>query len=188
MKKTLLTFALLLATMAAGAQDIELTPDGAYEKKDVVMVDSVSAAVLYDRAMIALTDWTGPDGKASAGIDYQNQETHTVVYKGSFYAGNRKWMMTQIDRYANFTVKVRCKDGRAQVVVNVGTITSTVASNGRSQTMSIGKAIEELKKTSGSRRERGEEAVAYITDTADNILQAMKLSLQGKGKNADDDF
>ena len=188
MKKAILFFALLLATLTAGAQDIELTPDGAYERKEVVTVDSVSAAVLYDRAMMALTDWTGPDGKAKAGIDYQNQETHTVVYKGRFYAGNRKWMMTQIDRYANFTVKVRCKDGRAQVTVNVGTITSTVASNGRSQTMTIGKAIEELKKTSGSRRDRGEEAVAYITGTADNILASMKAALAADGGGNDDDF
>lgn len=188
MKQALLTFALLLATLTAGAQDIELTPDGAYEKKEVVTVDSVSSAVLFDRAMIALTDWTGPDGKAKAGIDYQNQETHTVVYKGRFYAGSRSWMMTKIERYANFTVKVRCKDGRAQVVVNVGTITATVASNGRSQTMSIGKAIEELKKTSGSRRERGEEAVAYITGTADNILASMKAALAVDGGGGDDDF
>ena len=188
MKKVFFIFALLLSGLTAGAQDIELTPDGAYERKEVVTVDSASAAVLYDRAMIALTDWTGPDGKAKAGIDYQNQETHTVIYKGSFYAGNRKWMMTQIDRYANFTVKVRCKDGRAQVTVNVGTLTAVMASNGRSQTFTLGETIDELKKMSGKRRERGEETVAYITDTADNILQAMKLSLQGNGKNADDDF
>ena len=180
----------MLATMAAGAQDIEFTPDGAYERKDVVTVDSVSAAVLFDRAMMALTDWTGPDGKACAGIDYQNQETHTVVYKGSFYAGNRKWMMTQIDRYANFTVKVRCKDGRAQVTVNVPTLTVTVASNGRTRTASLAEVVGEMKKTSGARRERGEEAVQYIIDTADNLFNAMKLRLHGQGGSTgdDDDF
>jgi len=188
MKQTLLTFALLLATLTAGAQDIELTPEGAYERKEVVTVDSVSAAVLYDRAMMALTDWAGPDGKAKAGIDYQNQETHTVVYKGSFYAGNRKWMTTTIDRYANFTLKVRCKDGRAQVTVNVPTLTATVASVGRSQTWNLGEAIAEMEKTSGSRRERGEEAVAYITDTADNILASMKAALAVDGGGGDDDF
>ena len=188
MKKVLFIFALLLSGLTAGAQDIELTPDGAYEKKEVVTVDSVSAAVLYDRAMIALTDWTGPDGKAKAGIDYQNQETHTVIYKGSFYAGYRKIFMNAIDRYANFTVKVRCKDGRAQVTVNVGTLTGVMASNGLSRTFTLGESIDELKKRSGKRRERGEETVAYITDAADNILQAMKLSLQGKEKDADDDF
>ena len=188
MKKVLLTIALLAVWLMASAQDIELTPDGAYERKEVVTVDSVNATTLYDRAMIALTDWTGPDGKAKSGIDYQNQETHTVIYKGSFYAGYRKILMNAIDRYANFTVKVRCKDGRAQVTVNVGTLTAVMASNGRSRTFTLGEAIDELKKRSGKRLERGEETVAYITDTIDNILQAMKLSLQGNGKNADDDF
>lgn len=186
MKKVLFIFALMLSGLTAGAQDIELTPDGAYERKEVVTVDSVSAATLYDRAMIALTDWMGPDGKAKAGIDYQNPDTHTLIYKGRFYAGYRKIFMNVIDRYANFTVKVRCKDGRAQVTVNVGTLTAVM--NGRIQTVTLGESIAYLKKRSGKRRERGEETVTYITNTADNILQAMKLSLQGKGKNADDDF
>lgn len=191
MKKVFLFFALLLSGLTAGAQDIELTPDGAYERKEVVTVDSASAAVLYDRAMMALSDWAGPDGKAKAGIDYQSQETHTVVYKGSFYAGARKWMMTQIDRHANFTVKVRCKDGRAQVTVNVSTLTATVASNGRTRTASLAEVIGEMKKTSGARRERGEDAMAYITNTADNLFNAMKLRLQGHSGSTDggdDDF
>ena len=188
MKRAFFIFALVLAGLTAGAQDIELTADGSYERKEVVEVDSVSAAVLYDRAMMALSDWTGPDGKAKAGIDYQNPDTHTLIYKGSFYAGYRKILMNVIDRYANFTVKVRCKDGRAQVTVNVGTLTAVMASNGRSRTITLGEAIAELKKRSGKRLERGEEAVAYITDTADDILQAMKLRIQGKGNNADDDF
>jgi hypothetical protein len=160
-----------------------------YERKEVVDVDGVNAAVLYDRAMMALSDWTGPDGKAKAGIDYQNQETHTVIYKGTFSLGFKNVFLGDgWNRYANFTVKVRCKDGRAQVTVNVGTLTAALASNGRSQTFTLGESIAELKKRSGKRRERGEETATYITDTADNILQAMKLSLQGKGKNADDDF
>lgn len=187
MKKSLITFALLLSGLTAGAQDIQLTPDGAYERKEVVTVDSVSAAVLYDRAMMALADWTGPDGKANAGIDYQNQETHTVVYKGRFYAGFRSWMMTKIERYANFTVKVRCKDGRAQVTVNVPTLTAIVASNGRRQTWNLGEAIKEMEKTSGKRREQGEEAVAYITGNADMILAAMKGALSGSGGGGDED-
>lgn len=190
MSKFILSIALMLA-MAAGAQasDIVLTADGAYEKKDVVTVDSVSAAVLFDRAMMALSDWTGPDGKAKAGIDYQNQETHTVIYKGSFYAGSRKWKMTRIERYANFTLKVRCKDGRAQVTANVGSLTATVELNGRSRTMSLGEAIRELEKTSGDRRERGEESVDYIVSTIDGIFNAMVLYLRGQGSSlSDDDF
>lgn len=81
MKKVFFIFALLLSGLTAGAQDdvygfrdkavdehqknggstgTELTSDGAYENQEVVTVDSASAAVLYDRAMMALSDWTGP--------------------------------------------------------------------------------------------------------------------------------
>lgn len=190
MKKALTTIAFLLVTMTAGAQtDIQLNDKGEYERKEVVTVDSASAATLYDRAMLALTDWTGPDGKAKAGIDYQSQETHTVVYKGTFYAGSRKWMLTRINRYANFTVRVRCKDGRAQVTVNIPTLTATVESNGRTRTVNLGEAFKQLEETKGKRRERGEEAVNYITSTADNMLAAMTAALQGAGTaGSDDDF
>jgi len=188
MKKVLFTFALLLATLTAGAQDIELTPEGAYERKEVVTVDSASAAVLYDRAMIALTDWTGPDGKAKAGIDYQNQETHTVVYKGRFSVCTRTYRLVRFERYANFTVKVRCKDGRAQVTVTIPTLTIIIPSNGRTQTSTFREVISELKKASEKQRERGEATIETITDTADDIHKAMLAALKGLGNVGDDDF
>lgn len=190
MKKVFTFFAFLSIAMMAGAQtELQLNEKGEYERKEVVKVDSVSASALYDRAMLALTDWTGPDGKAQAGIDYQSQETHTVVYKGKFYAGARNWMTTRINRYANFTVRVRCKDGRAQVTVNIPTLTATVESTGRTQTWNLGEAFKQVEKTSGKRRERGEEAVNYITSTADNMLAAMTAALRGAGTaGGDDDF
>ena len=83
MKKIFLLL-VLFTCINANAQDIELTESGAYEKKVVVVVDSAKAIVLFERAMIALSDWTGPDGKAKAGIDYQEKETGTVIYKGFF--------------------------------------------------------------------------------------------------------
>lgn len=188
MKKVLFTLALLLATLTAGAQNIELTPDGAYERKEVVTVDSASAAVLYDRAMIALTDWTGPDGKAKAGIDYQNQETHTVVYKGRFSAGTRTKGLVRFERYANFIVKVRCKDGRAQVTVTIPTLTSTISSNGRTQTSTFREVISYIQKASEKQRERGEATIGTITATADDIHKAMLAALKGLGNVGGDDF
>ena len=83
MKRVFILFA-LFACINAKAQDIKLTDTGAYEKKEVVVVDSVKAIILFERAMIALSDWTGPDGKAKAGIDYQEKETGTVIYKGRY--------------------------------------------------------------------------------------------------------
>ena len=189
MKKVLFIFALLLATLTAGAQDIELTPDGAYEKKEVVTVDSVSAAVLYDRAMIALTDWTGPDGKAKAGIDYQNQETHTVIYKGMFSLGFKNTFLGDgWHRYANFTLKVRCKDGRAQVTVTVGTMTGIYNRGNIERSWTIAEIKEAAKKSKGARRERGETLLADIVETADGIMAAMGAKLKAADSGDDDDF
>ena len=189
MKKILFIFALLLAGMSAGAQDIQLTPDGTYERKEVVTVDSVSAAVLYDRAMIALTDWTGPDGKAKAGIDYQNQETHTVIYKGTFSLGFKNVFLGDgWDRYANFTLKVRCKDGRAQVTVTVVTMTGIYNRGNIERSWTIAEIKEAVKNSKGAKRERGETLLTDIVETADGIMAAMGAKLMAADSGDDDDF
>ena len=189
MKKVFLFFALVLAGLTAGAQDIELTPDGAYERKEVVTVDSVSAAVLYDRAMIALTDWTGPDGKARAGIDYQNQETHTVIYKGTFSLGFKNTFLGDgWHRYANFTLKVRCKDGRAQVTVTVGTMTGIYNRGNIERSWTVGEIQKAVMKSKGARHERGEMLLADIVETADGIMAAMGVKLKAADGGGDDDF
>lgn len=189
MKKVFLFFALLLATLTAGAQDIELTPEGAYERKEVVTVDSVSAAVLYDRAMIALTDWTGPDGKAKAGIDYQNQDTHTLIYKGTFSLGFKNTFLgAGWNRYGNFTLKVRCKDGRAQVTVTVASVTFIHNSANVEQSYTIAELKEAVNNVEGARRERGETLLADIVETADGIMTAMVAKLMAADGGDDDDF
>lgn len=190
MKKAFLFFALLLSGMTAGAQDIQLTPEGAYERKEVVTVDSASAAVLYDRAMIVLTDWTGPDGKAKAGIDYQNQETHTVVYKGTFSLGFKNTFLGDgWHRYANFTLKVRCKDGRAQVTVTVGTMTGIYNRGNIERSWTVGEIQKAVMKSNGAKRKRGEILLADIVDTADGIMAAMKQALKDTDTDGvDDDF
>lgn len=186
MKKVFLFFA-LLAAMTAGAQDIELTTSGAYEKQEVVTVDSVSAAVLYDRAMMALTDWAGPDGKAKVGIDYQNQETHTVVYKGMFSLGFKNTFLGDgWHRYANFTLKVRCKDGRAQVTVMVGTMTGIYSRGNIERSWTIAEIKEAVNKSKGAKRKRGEMLLADIVETADGIEDAMGSKLKATDKETDD--
>ena len=77
MKKVLLAM-VLLATLPISAQEINLTESGAYEKKEVVVVDSVKASVLFGRAMEALSDWTGTDGRSRAGLDYHDKESGTL--------------------------------------------------------------------------------------------------------------
>lgn len=188
MKKVFLFFA-LLSGLTAGAQDIELTTEGAYEKKEVVTVDSVIAAVLYDRAMMALSDWTGPDGKAKVGIDYQNQETHTVIYKGMFSLGFKNTFLGDgWHRYANFTLKVRCKDRRAQVTVTVGTMTGIYNRGNIERSWTIAEIKEAVNKSKGAKRERGETLLTDIVETADGIMAAMGAKLMAADDGEDDDF
>ena len=189
MRKVFLFFALMLAILTVGAQDIQLTPDGAYERKEVVTVDSASAAVLYDRAMIALTDWTGPDGKAKAGIDYQNQETHTVIYKGTFSLGFKNVFLGDgWHRYANFTLKVRCKDGRTQVTVTVGSVTGIYSRGNFERSWTVEEVQKAVNKSKGAKRDRGKMLLADIVETADGIMAAMGVKLKAADVGDDDDF
>lgn len=180
--------AMVACSMSAGAQVIELNEQGAYERKEVIEVDSVAAGVLYDRAMVALAEWTGPDGKATAGVDYKNQETHTVIYKGAYYLGFKKHMLSGFDRYANYTLKVRCKDGKAQVTLTVPTVTTVFVKNGQRRTYSLVDILD-LQADSGKKRaDRIDELMERLQWNADNIVAAMKERLKGAGEEEEDDF
>ena len=187
MKKVLL-FAMLVATMTATAQDIELNEQGAYERKEVVQVDNVKAATLYDRAMVALSEWTGPDGKAKVGLDYQNQETHTIIYKGVYYLGFKRIMLSGWDRYANFTLKVRCKDGRAQITVNVPTVTGIYQQNGMKKVYNLNEVLDIKSKSGKKRTERMEVLISNLKNNADALIEAMTAKLKGGTTTDDDDF
>lgn len=203
MKKAFMTTMLLLAGLAASAQDdvygsgkkgkadtekaeAAMVSD-TYEKQEVVTVDSVSAVVLYERAMIALSDWTGADGKSKIGIDYQNQETHTVIYKGRYSLGFKNTFLGDgWERYADFTLRVRCKDGRAQVTVTVPTMTAKYNRNGMTRQWTYGELVKQVEKSSGNRHERGVGLLEDLKDTADWLLLSMMQRLKDGG--GDDDF
>lgn len=188
MKKVLFLL-LTCAAMTANAQDIELNEQGAYERKEVVQVEGTTAATLYDRAMIALSEWNGPDGKSKAGLDYQNQETHTIIYKGTYYLGFKKILLTGWDRYANFTLKVRCKDGRAQLTVNVPTVTAIFQKNGAKRIFSLEEVLDIKEKSGKKRIERIEDLVNRLKNNADALIAAMSEKLKGgETPSADDDF
>lgn len=123
MKKLLSITIVLLAAINASAQKVELT-NGIYEKKVVVNADSVKAGTLYVRSLEALSDLAGSQGKSKMGIDVQDKEEGLIVYKGRYYLGYEKAnMLYGWDTYADFTLKVRCKDGKAQLSLTVPSMT-----------------------------------------------------------------
>lgn len=177
----------MMVHLSVMAQTIELNESGAYEKREVVIVDSVSAGVLFSRAMEALSDWNGPDGKAKVGIDYQDKESGTVIYKGRYSLGFKNVFLGDgWRRYSDFTLKVKCKDGKAQVTVTVSTMTGEYNRNGMTRDWSLVELMDMVKKSKGNRKGRGEALLEDLVGTADGLVNAMCERL--KNGNEGDDF
>ena len=102
MKKVL--FALLMMTCNSLSAQTTLNESGVYEMKEVVQVDGVNAQTLYLRALEALSDWTGTEGRSKFGIDHQDKESATIIYKGKDYLGFRRYMMYGWYIFADFTL------------------------------------------------------------------------------------
>lgn len=180
----LLTF---FACISANAQEIELNENGVYEKKEVVKVDSVKANVLYERAMIALSDWTGPDGRSKAGIDYQDKESGTIIHKGNYYMGFRHVILRAgWDMFADFTMKVRCKDGRAQITMTIPSMTGKYSANNNERTVPLSEIVNKIHEK-GKKKRPTHEYLPKIPEVASTLISAMCERLK-QGGAEDDDF
>jgi len=191
MKKRLFLMGLMgfMGVMGAMAQvmDIPLNESGGYEKKEVVEVAGATAADLYVRAMEALSDWRGPDGKAEAGLDFHDKDAGVVNYKGKFSLGYKKGFLgNDLKRCANFILKVRCKDGKAQVTVTVPTVTAMAVKTGMRKDFSVKETLEMLEGLKGDRRERAIDTMNDLKETVDMLVVAMSNRL--KNGSGDDDF
>ena len=123
MKKMFLAIAMVATSLTTFAQ-ATLSADGSYESKIVENYESMSAQDIYVNALEVLSDWTGSQKNSSIDIDIQDKETGLIVFKGQYFLGFHKTNgMCGYNVFADFTVKIRCKDGRAQFSCNVPTIT-----------------------------------------------------------------
>jgi hypothetical protein len=174
MKKVLFLLIAMALQQTGLAQDIELNNQGAYERKEVVTVDGSTSGVLFGRAMEALSDWTGPDGRSKVGIDYQDKDAGTVIYKGEYFIDYKRGVLVT----ANFTLKVRCKDGRAQVAVTIPSMTAKAGKLGMEKSVSI--ADVKAKPKRGAYK-----YLPQISEIADTLIASMRNSLSVKD---DDDF
>lgn len=160
---------------------------GVYEQKRVVEVDGATASKLYSRAMEALSDWTGSDGRSKAGLDYCDKEEGIVTYKGEYYNGYRKLLLgAQMPFYTDFTMKVRCKDGRAQITVTVPSM-HAILPNGTVHTISVKEIVEAREKTDPKKFEKSSKKVEAVTmrEIVEILIDAMTDALK---KDVDDDF
>ena len=194
MKKVLMIMmvAMVLSSPQVKGQDV---PDedeaaaivrrtGVYEQKRIVQVDGVKASTLYRRAMEALSDWTGTDGRSRAGLDYCDKDEGVVTYKGEFYNGFKKLLLgTQMPFYTDFTMKVRCKDGRAQMTVTVPTMHAVL--DGKSRYWTMKEIVEANAKASSKKKEKATKNALSMRDGVELLLKSMEEALK---KDDDDDF
>ena len=191
--KRLLFFFLMCLPMMAGAQVLTIEEataivkeKGVLEQKSVVIVDGVNKNTLYRRAMEALSDWTGPEGRSKAGIDYSDKEEGIVTYKGVYYNGYRKLMLSSLPFYTDFTLKVRCKDGKAQIAVTVPSM-HTILDDGSKKTWSMREIVESQDNINPKKLEKAKKKTNAISarEIVYILLQSMESALK---KAEDDDF
>ena len=159
---------------------------GVMEQKRVVVVDSISKNTLFRRAMEALSDWTGPEGRSKAGIDYSDKDEGVVTYKGVFYNGYRKLLLSTLPFYTDFTMKVRCKDGKAQITVTVPSM-HTVLDDGSKRVWTIREIVEGQLKADPKTVEKAKKKTNAISarEVVYLLIQSMESALK---KDLDDDF
>ena len=193
MKKVLLSLMMLMMGMAINAQvpDIDsaaiiIKEKGVYEQKRVVTVDGVKASSLYRRAMEALSDWTGTEGRSKAGLDYCDKDEGIVIYKGEFYNGYRKLLLSSLPFYTDFVIKVRCKDGRAQVVVTVPTM-HTVLVTGEKKMWTVREIVDAQEKATEKAKEKAKKKTNAISmrEVVNILLENMEGALR---QEKDEDF
>jgi len=94
--------------------------DGALTYKVVNQFDSVSQAQLYLRAHTFISDWVGPNNNSKRSIEFDDKESATIISKGSVFMGYFKSnMFYGYNVYADYTLTIKCKDGRCQYVVKI---------------------------------------------------------------------
>lgn len=184
MMKKILMFALFTVAIAVplAAQNPQI-----YEVKKVIIADSVKASTLYVRSLEALSNWTGSQQKSKANIDVQDKDEGIVVYKGMLYLGYGKQnMMYGWDTFADFTMKVRCKDGKAQVTFTIPTLTYFWTADNSSVTVPVSEVFPEYRYSGKMLIKKASLKLApTIPDTVDAVVNAIAKDIKsGSG----DDF
>ena len=189
MKKLISITIMLLVASAINAQEYSLT-NGAYDNKVVGQYEGVEAGVLYVRALEALSDWSGSQSQSKVNIDVQDKEQGLVVFKGLLYVGFHKVnFMAGWNVYADFTLKIKCKDGRAQVSCHVPSATFdwTAKQYPVNTTVSLGEIYPQYNHKSQYKIKKAAiEWAPKIPPLFDGIIKSLAEKL--KAQNQDDDF
>ena len=82
-----------------------------------------------------------------------------------------------------------CKDSKAQIIVNVPTVTGIYLHNGVRKTYNLNEVLEVKEKSGKKRAERIEDLINHLRKNADALIAAMSDRLKGSAAaEEDDDF
>ena len=144
------------------------------------MIDSVKANELYNRAIRVLSAWNGPNGLNSGGIDVDDRETATVIYNGSMSVGFEETVYGEgWNRWIEFRLKIRCKDGYAQITSTLIQLVGQYSRRAVVRTFSMQDLKSMVEGLRGKKREQGVEFIRKIVreaktmarDIAEELLQ-----------------
>lgn len=175
-----------LSAVEAVAENVRA--NGHYKVQEVVSVPDATADILYQRALQALSDWSGPDGNARTQIDYSDKATSTVIYKGSCPLPKEPGFLYSWQIIADFSLKIRCKDGRAQTTLTISQVdvSSTNPKDLRRETMQLTEFASRLQdKGNKGRKKRATHVLLNSRDLAALLTAAMHSRLSAP---LDDDF
>lgn len=179
---------LSLVALTASAQT-KLNEQGIYELKVVEQYEGVNADKLYEQSLVALSDVVGSREKSKTNIDVAEKDSKMIVYKGELYLGFRKVnMMCGYETLANFTLKVRCKDGKVQYTLTVPSLSLYWSCNlSTNETIPLNEIIPEY--THKGRLNYLKKAAMQFAETLDQDMTLLQKAIVSKTKAAaEDDF
>lgn len=193
MKKVLSIIFTAMLSMSASAQYDGLDTlyqivkeKGAYEQRRVVTVEGASASTLYVRAMNALSDWKGPEGRSESSLDFHDKDAGVVTIKGGFYNGEAKIFAGSLPIYTAFTLKVQCKDGRAQLTVKVPYMYYYF--RGEKKITNLLQALEKQMSMTDRERAKADKKMKKETSMREAVELLLNTMAAALKNGSDDDF
>ncbi len=187
---------LMVLTVSAGkkkenvVQAEPLNANGEYERKTVVEVPGTTAQDLYVRSLEVLSDIKGSNGKSSSQIDVQDRDAALVVYKGKIWEGFEyysKFAGVGWDAYADFTLRIKCKDEKAQITINVATMTFDWSAKQYPSTPTIPLSVL-VPYTYDGKYTIKKTAIKYVPTVAPSMDSLMSIICEKMKQGTDDDF
>lgn len=196
MKKLLSITIMLLMVMTVSAgkkkenvvQAEPLNANGEYERKTIVEVPGTTAQDLYVRSLEVLSDIKGSNGKSSSQIDVQDKDAALVIYKGKIYEGFEyysKFAGAGWDAYADFTLRIKCKDEKAQVTMTVSKMTFDFNAKPSTQTIPLTVLVPYTYKGNYTFKKSAIKFAPTVAPSMDVLMTVICAKLK---QGTDDDF